>query len=67
MKAGDEALSSESIARLLENIKSTVVESFEKLDNDIKECKKDIKDVKEKLQHRENADICRLSVIGRSR
>ena len=67
MKAGDETLSSDSIAHLLENIKSTVVESFEKLDNDIKECKRGIKDVKEKLQHRENADNSRLSVIGRSR
>ena len=60
-------LPSDGIVQLLENIKTTVVESFEKLDQEIQECKKDIKDVKEKVQRSESCDRSRLSVISMAR
>eukprot|EP00092_Neocalanus_flemingeri_P007478 GFUD01008075.1.p1 GENE.GFUD01008075.1~~GFUD01008075.1.p1 ORF type:complete len:850 (+),score=222.46 GFUD01008075.1:59-2608(+) len=66
-EASDGVLPAEGIVQLLENIKSTLVESFEKLDQEIKECKKDIRDVKEKVQQRELVASSRLSVISGAR
>ena len=58
----------DGITELLESIKATAVESFEKLDKEIKECKEDIKYVKEKVMKREQIRVSsRFSVVSQAR
>ena len=64
---GRDTLQNDNIVHLLENIKTTVVESFEKLDKDIRECRQDIHAVKDKIRERDQHEISRLSVTARSR